>query len=55
MRVGETDAASGQIEELLARPALLSVHELRVSPDLDPIRRDPRFYALLRKYANPER
>ena len=53
VRVGETDAALTLIEETLARPSLLSVHELRRSPDFDPIRNDPRFQALLRKYANP--
>ena len=52
--LGETDAAFAELEQLLARPSHLTVHELRVSPVWDPIRRDPRFQALLVKYANPE-
>jgi TolB-like protein/tetratricopeptide (TPR) repeat protein len=52
-RVGETGKAFDEIEQLLARPSLFSVHELRLSPDFDPIRSDPRYQALLRKYANP--
>jgi hypothetical protein len=32
---------------------LFSVHELRLSPDFDLIRSDPRYLALLVKYANP--
>jgi len=52
-RLGETGKALGEIEQLLARPSLFSVHELRLSPDFDPIRNDPRYQALLQKYANP--
>jgi TolB-like protein/DNA-binding SARP family transcriptional activator len=52
---GEVDAALTEIEGLLARPSLLSVHELRLNPDFDPIRNDPRFQALLLKFANPGR
>jgi TolB-like protein/Tfp pilus assembly protein PilF len=38
---------------LLAMPAGLdlSVEDLRINPDWDPLRRDPRFQALLKKYA----
>jgi TolB-like protein/DNA-binding SARP family transcriptional activator/Flp pilus assembly protein TadD len=50
-RLGETDAALTLIERLLAGPSLFSVHELRLNPDFDPIRSDPRYQALLRKYA----
>ncbi len=39
------------IEGLLAGPSLLSVHELRVNPEFDPIRSDPRYRAMLGKYA----
>jgi hypothetical protein len=52
-QLGETGKALGEIEQLLARPGLFSVHELRLNPDFDPIRNDPRYLALLRKYAKP--
>jgi serine/threonine-protein kinase len=52
--IGEADAALEEIERLLAGPSLLSVHTLRLDPRWDPIRDDPRFQALLVKYANPE-
>ena len=38
----------------LAGPSFVSVHALRLDPRWDPIRNDPRFQALLVKYANPE-
>jgi tetratricopeptide (TPR) repeat protein len=53
IRLGETDAAFGLIDQLLARPSLFSVHELRLDPEFDRIRSDPRYRALLRKYARP--
>jgi TolB-like protein/DNA-binding SARP family transcriptional activator/Flp pilus assembly protein TadD len=53
-RTGRADAALVEIERLLAGPSWLSVHTLRLDPRWDPIRRDPRFQALLAKYANPE-
>jgi len=52
---GETDAALGEIERLLNRPGTFSVRLLRLDPRWDPIRKHPRFMALLVKYANPER
>jgi serine/threonine-protein kinase len=51
--IGETDAALAEIERLLAGPSRLSVHILRLDPRFDPIRHDPRFDALLVKYAHP--
>jgi TolB-like protein/Flp pilus assembly protein TadD len=53
VRVGETDTALVVIERLLAGPSRLGVGELRLSPEFDPIRRNPRFQALLAKYADP--
>ena len=52
-RAGETDSALVLADRVLARPSLFSVQELRLSPDFDPIRNDPRYQALVRKYANP--
>jgi serine/threonine-protein kinase len=51
-RLGETGAALAVIDGLLAGPSLLSVHELRVNPEFDPIRSDPRYRAMLEKYAS---
>jgi tetratricopeptide (TPR) repeat protein len=53
IKLGEIDAAFRLVEEALSRPSLFSVHELRLSPDFDPIRKDPRYLSLLKKYANP--
>jgi hypothetical protein len=33
---------------------VFGVHELRLSPDFDSIRNDPRYLTLLRKYADPD-
>ncbi len=51
-RAGDPDAALVLADRILARPSLFSVQELRLSPDFDRIRSDPRYRALLRKYAN---
>jgi len=53
MRAGETDAALAEIERLLAGPSRTTVHLLRLDPRWDPIRDNPRFQALLTKYADP--
>ena len=50
-QLGETDAALDEIESLLAEPSHVSVHTLRLDPSWDPIRDQPRFRALLAKYA----
>ena len=52
--IGEADAALEEIERLVSRPSWVSAHTLRLDPRWDPIRNDPRFQALLVKYANPE-
>jgi len=54
VQVGDADAATDEIERLLSRPSLVSVHTLRLDPRWDPIRNDPRFQALLVKYAEPK-
>ncbi len=49
-RLGEADEAFALIERLLAGPSLFSVHELRISPEFDPLRSDPRYRELLVTY-----
>jgi len=53
--VGDRARALDEIERLLAGPSQLSVHTLRLDPLWDAIRGDPRFQALLVKYAEPAR
>jgi TolB-like protein/DNA-binding SARP family transcriptional activator/Tfp pilus assembly protein PilF len=54
MRVGEVDSALPQIERALAGPSTTTAPYLRLAPDWEPFRTDPRFQALMAKYANPE-
>jgi serine/threonine protein kinase/tetratricopeptide (TPR) repeat protein len=49
-RVGETNKALNQIEELISIPCSLSTGVLRLDPAWDPLRDHPRFQALLEKY-----
>ena len=51
-RIGETDAALAELAPLLAGHSWLSAHTLRLDPSYDLIRHDPRFQALLTKYAH---
>jgi TolB-like protein/DNA-binding SARP family transcriptional activator/Tfp pilus assembly protein PilF len=46
-QLGDADAAIDELESLLARPSLFSVHMLRLDPGWDRIRAHPRFKALL--------
>ncbi len=54
IQTGQTDAALAEIERLLAGPSRTTVHLLRLDPRWDPIRSNPRFQALLVKYAKTE-
>jgi eukaryotic-like serine/threonine-protein kinase len=54
-QVGDAEGACDELERLLARPSLVSVHELRLHPLFDPIREHPRFKALLAKYGSGSR
>ena len=50
-RLGEADAALPLVEHLLTVPTtLMNVHTLRVDPDWDGLRGDPRFAALLARF-----
>ena len=55
-RLGNADAAVKLLDQLLALPTgnIVSVAELKQNPIWDPIRKDPRFQALLKKYSTPE-
>ena len=44
---GAHEEALSHLAQLLARPSLISVAQLRVDPWFDPIRQDPRFRQLV--------
>jgi len=50
---GETDEAIAQLEDLLSRPSWITVPWLRVDPRWRPLQGNPRFEALMAKYAIP--
>jgi serine/threonine-protein kinase len=52
-QLGETGTALDEIERLLARPAELTAHTLRLDPRWDPIRDHPRFRALIVRHSSP--
>lgn len=53
-QIGAAQEAVAELEPLFAGPSGTSVQMVRLDPRYDPIRNDPRFQALLVKYANPE-
>jgi tetratricopeptide (TPR) repeat protein len=54
-RTGHSDDAIQTLGKLMAMPAGtdMSVEDLRINPDWDSIRHDPRFRSLLKRYAQP--
>jgi len=48
--LGDNDRAIEILDGLLNRPSAMTVQVLKVNPIWDPLRRDPRFQALLQKY-----
>lgn len=50
VELGDHDQALDMIEDMLSRPSALSVNLLKVQPEWDAIREDPRFQALLDEY-----
>ena len=52
---GEYDQAFGLLDHLLVVPNGITVPGLKLDPIWDPLRKDPRFQALIDKYAaNPD-
>jgi tetratricopeptide (TPR) repeat protein len=50
LHFGETEAMFKSLDYLLTTPDGLTSMELRLDPIWDPVRKDPRFQALLKRY-----
>ena len=48
--LGDTDKALATLDEMLQKPSPMTVQLLKMNPMWDPLRKDPRFQALLDKY-----
>ena len=51
-QTGDAEGACDEIGRLLARPSGYTVHDFQLHTIWDPIRRHPRFKALLAKYGS---
>jgi hypothetical protein len=51
--VGEQDKAIDLLDGLLSRPSNMTVAILKIVPIWDPLRDNPRFIELLKKYGGP--
>jgi hypothetical protein len=49
--LGNNDRAIELLDGLMSRPSEVSVNTLKLSPAWDPLRKDPRFQALIDKYS----
>ena len=49
--LGENDRAIELLDGLMRRPSEVNVYNLKLSPAWDPLRKDPRFQALIDKYS----
>jgi len=49
--LGDSDHAIQLLEGLMNRPSDVSVYSLKLNPTWDPLRKDPRFQALIDKYS----
>ena len=50
--VGDHDQAIDHLDELLTKPGRLCAAIVALDPAWDPLRRNPRFQALLKKHSN---
>jgi hypothetical protein len=48
--IGDQDAALAKLDYLLSRPSWISVSLLKLEPRWDPLRKNPKFQALLAKH-----
>jgi regulator of sirC expression with transglutaminase-like and TPR domain len=53
--IGDNDRAINLISGLLQRPAALTLETLKLDPEWDPLRSDPRFQQLIAKQSSPSR
>lgn len=50
-RCGDYDKALDQLEDLLAQETGFTANDFKLCGDLEPVRKLPRYQALLKKYA----